>query len=216
MTELEFLKTLRKLFQTNSYDKAIEMVSNRITELSPKKPDPMNILRTNLNDYTIIKYAQVKEQLSSYSFQENMNYLIRLGYVNKVCNGWYQLVKRIPDDLESVTKPNNNRRKSQKSTIFYHRMRNQIITKFNSNRKDGSIFFLEHFLERMFTTKELTYANKKNIELFLLNLREDGYISQNGYGGLKAVKEIPANYCAYSLPVRKTNLPIGFNQLKNL
>jgi hypothetical protein len=205
---------LRKSLQTKSYTKAIEMVSDRIVELSPKSTEPMDILRTILNSYTIIQYSQVKERLSSYSFQENMNYLLSLGYVKKVGNG-YQLVKQIPDDLESVTKPNNNRAKSQKLT-FYHRMRNQIITKFNSSLKDGSIFFLKTFLEGMFTKQELTHTNKKDIELFLLNLREDGYISQNGYGGLKAIKEIPVNYCSHSLPSRKTDLPIGFDQLRNL
>lgn len=215
MTELEFLKVLRKSLQTKSYAKAIEMVSNRIVELSPKSTEPMNILRTILNGYAVVQYNQVKERLSSYSFQENMNYLLNLGYVKKVGNG-YQLIKPIPDDLESVTKPNNNRTKSQNKQTFYHRMRNQIIAKFNSSRKDGLVFFLNNFLEGMFTKQELTHTNKKDIELFLLNLREDGYILQNGYGGLKAVKEIPANYCSHSLPARKTYLPLGFNQLKNL
>lgn len=214
MSELEFLKMLRKSLQTKAYTKAIEMVSNRIVELSPKSTEPMNIIRTILNSYTVIQYNQVKKQLSSYSFRENINYLLSLGYVKKVGNT-YQLIKQIPDDIESVTKPNNNRTKSKKQT-FYHRMRNQIITKFNSSHEDGFIFFINHFLEGMFTKQELTNTNKKDIKLFLLNLREDGYILQNGYGGLKAVKEIPVNYCSNSLPLRITDIPIGFNQLKNL
>lgn len=213
MTELEFLKVLRKTLQSKSYTNAIEMVSDRIIELSPKSTEPMDILRNLLNGYTVVQYNQIKERLSSYSFQKNMNYLLSLGYVKKVGNG-YRCVKQIPDDLESVTKPNNNRTKSQKLT-FYHRMRNSIITFLNHHR-DGKIFHLNLFLEGMFTKQELTSTNKKAIELFLLNLREDRYISQNGFGGLQAIKEIPSNYCSHSLPSRKTDLPLGFNQLETL